>query len=182
MIRPNRRPRPQGAPETAVPATEVYDLMKFRRLAALSILSQYLALVAWGQQPGNTASESTKAAVSTHREGSKKTHAGSEPGRLHRGPTMLSGEVAESFGLPVVCDADANLYVRTAPDGIQALHKLSSKGERVAIFRANSADVKVNAAGAFALAPNGDLYQLIFALEITRYDSFTTETEASSPS
>jgi len=79
-------------------------------------------------------------------------------------------------------DADANLYVRTAPDCIQALHKLSSKGERVAIFRANSADVKVNAAGAFALAPNGDLYQLIFALEITRYDSFTTETEASSPS
>src|SRR2546421_195928 len=99
--------------------------MKFRRLAAFSILAQYFALVVWAQQPANTKPESAKATVSIPREGSEK--AASDPGRLHRGPTILSSEVAESFGLPVICDADANLYVRTAPDGIQALHKLSSK-------------------------------------------------------
>lgn len=98
-----------------------------------------------------------------------KSSAAAEPGRLHRSPMQQSPEPAESFGLPLVCDGDGNLYVRTAPDGIQAVHKLNSKGEKTALFLANSPTIKVDAGGSFAVTPDGNFYQLVFAHEITRY-------------
>jgi hypothetical protein len=72
-------------------------------------------------------------------------------------------ELAEGFALHLMCDADGNYYVRTNPEGNEGIRKLSPKGERVALFQAKSTDVKVNRAGYFSVAPDGNVYQLVHA-------------------
>jgi hypothetical protein len=143
--------------------------MRLRPLVRLCIIAQFLVPVGWGQQPAADGPKAAKATAPSAAEKDNKVSVAVAPRRLHKESAKPTSEIAESFGLPLVCDGDENLYLRTAPDGIQAVHKLSSQGKRVALFQPNSADVKVNAGGSFAVAQNGDFYQLIFAHEITRY-------------
>jgi hypothetical protein len=77
-------------------------------------------------------------------------------------------EMANSFLTPLVCDSDGNLYFRG--DGVDPIHKLNSKGEHLALFQASSnTDKKIDFTGYFALALDGDLYQLVFPHEFDRY-------------
>jgi hypothetical protein len=125
------------------------------------LLPPILALAAWGQLPGAPKQSGSTTA--------NKTLASAGHLRLRQEVMKITAEGADSFILPLVCDAGENLYLRTAPDGIQAIHKLNSKGKRVALFQANSPNVRVDAAVAFAVAPDESVYQLIFAHEIARY-------------
>lgn len=80
-------------------------------------------------------------------------------------------EIATEFYPPLRCDSDGNLYLRTEFAGVPAIHKLNSKGERVALFEASSnPDLKVDLAAYFALeAGGGELYELVYPPEINRY-------------
>lgn len=142
--------------------------MKGRSAVGYLTLVWCVALQGWTQTPVASSDNPTsrRAAPSG---ASLKNEASMNLPRLRREPMVSTKEIADSFGLPVVCDDDGNLYVRTDPDGVQALHKLNSKGQRIALFQATSPTVKVDAAGSFAVTPDGDLYQLIFAREINRY-------------
>jgi hypothetical protein len=78
-------------------------------------------------------------------------------------------EMATAFQAPLKCDSDGNFYFQSNPT-TPAIHKLNSKGEEIALFRPTSnPDFKVDAAIYFAIAPGGDLYQLVFPHEIKRY-------------
>jgi hypothetical protein len=81
-----------------------------------------------------------------------------------------SSEVISTLSDSLKCDHDGNLYVDTDQYGVSAIHKLNLKGDRVALFqpRANP-ERKIDLSVGFALGPNGDLYQLVFPHEITRY-------------
>lgn len=69
-------------------------------------------------------------------------------------------ELAESLSSPE-CDSDGSVYFITSPDGVRAIHKLNARGERVALFQPISPGVRVDMSLNFALARNGDVYQLI---------------------
>jgi hypothetical protein len=69
----------------------------------------------------------------------------------------------------MTCDSDGNLYLGGEPDGVPGIVKLNAKGERLAVFQPNSADLKVDRPGSFSIAPDGDVYQLIWAHELSRY-------------
>ena len=88
---------------------------------------------------------------------------------LVRVETITSpSEVAQSFLSPVRCDADGNLYFRQ--DAVDGVHKLNRKGEPVALFQAAAnTDKNIDAIAAFAIAPDGDLYQLVYPHEYDRY-------------
>jgi len=75
------------------------------------------------------------------------------------------------FYPPLKCDSDGNLYLRTEVGGVYGIHKLSPKGEKVAVFEADSnPDLKVDVAPYFALAANGgELYEIVYPHEINRY-------------
>jgi hypothetical protein len=76
--------------------------------------------------------------------------------------------VATGFLTPLKCDADGNLYYRQ--DELDAVHKLNSKGEQVKLFQAAAnTDKKIDAVASFALALDGDLYQLVAPHEFDRY-------------
>jgi len=81
----------------------------------------------------------------------------------------IASELAEVFSLPAKCDADGNLYVRTNPEGDEAIRKLSSKGERVTMFQAKSPDLKVNRPTYFSIGPDGDVYQIVNVWDIAQY-------------
>jgi hypothetical protein len=79
-----------------------------------------------------------------------------------------SAQLASGFLAPLKCDGDGSLYFRQ--DAIDAIHKLSPKGESVALFQAAAnTDKTIDGVAAFALAPNGDLYQLVYPHEFDRY-------------
>lgn len=139
--------------------------MKPRHLALLCTAACSLFLAGWSMQSGSDAppAKATTPVV-------KAAPSEAKARRLHKEMRKLPSEVAQSFVLPLVCDADGNLYLRTIPDGIQAIHKLNSQGERIGLYQAKSANVKVNFAYSLAVAPDGDIYQLVAAArEITRY-------------
>jgi len=82
---------------------------------------------------------------------------------------QTSGEIAVFFFSPMECDGEGNLYIQTDPEQ-PAIHKLNSKGERVAVFQPTSnPDRKIDISRSFAVVPSGELYELVFAHEITRY-------------
>jgi hypothetical protein len=83
----------------------------------------------------------------------------------------VPSEPAGMFVEPLQCDADDHLYLRTYSDGLPSIRKLNPKGERISIFQPTVApDLKVDFAGYFSVAPDGDVYQLIAAHEqVTRY-------------
>jgi hypothetical protein len=77
-------------------------------------------------------------------------------------------EVATGFLSPLKCDSDGNLYFRK--DHIDAVHKLNTKGEQVALFEAGaSTDKKIDGVASFAVTGDGSLYQLVNPHEFDRY-------------
>jgi hypothetical protein len=93
-------------------------------------------------------------------------------GHLVRVETVTApSELADGFLEPLRCDNDGNVYFRTEIAGAPAIHKLNAKGERIAVFEANSnPNLKVDAATYFAIDPNsGELYELVYPHEIHRY-------------
>ena len=80
------------------------------------------------------------------------------------------GEFATSFFRPFRCDDGGNFYVRTDLGGVEGVHKLNSKGERLALFEASSnPDLKIDVAAYFTVAEGGELYELVYPHEMTRY-------------
>ncbi len=77
--------------------------------------------------------------------------------------------VTTSFYPPFKCDSEGNVYFQNDPRA-PAIQKFNSKGEPVALFRpAPNTDKKLDIAGSFAVAPGGDLYELVFPHELSRY-------------
>jgi hypothetical protein len=127
-----------------------------------------MSFLSWAQQPNRNDSNSTgKVEPTEARQGEKAAVATQR--RLHLEVTPVPAEVAKVFQEPLKCDADGNLYLRTEPSGIGAIHKLNSKGEPVALYQPISPNVKVNQPLSFAISPDGEVSQLISALEPTRY-------------
>src|ERR1700683_235917 len=93
---------------------------------------------------------------------------GSAPRQLGVETIKIASEQAGAYN-GMTCDSDGNLYLRGEPDGVPGIVKLNAKGERLAVFQPKSADLKVDRGGAFSVAPDGDVYQLIWAREISRY-------------
>ncbi len=71
----------------------------------------------------------------------------------------------------VKCDGDGNVFFLSDTAGVSGIHKLNRKGERLAIFEADSnPDLKIDSAVHYALEPGGgEVYQLVFPHEINRY-------------
>ncbi len=81
-------------------------------------------------------------------------------------PSEMIGNVGR-----LACDSSGNIYLGMAdPYATDSVHKLNSKAELVATFRSDAnPDLKADLALAFSLSPTGELYQLVFPKEITRY-------------
>jgi len=77
-------------------------------------------------------------------------------------------ELATDFYPPLRCDSDGNLYFRR--DHLDAVHKISPKGEPLAQFQAAAnTNKKIDLVMSFTLGPNDDLYELVFPHEFDRY-------------
>jgi len=68
---------------------------------------------------------------------------------------------AGTFGFPLKCDQDGNLYLKNSIDGVPGIHKLDPEGRQMTVIQANAAapDVKIAAAHYFSIAKNGYVYQ-----------------------
>ena len=91
--------------------------------------------------------------------------------RLVRTETVpVSSMMALGFDNPLVCDENENIYIRTDESGVDAVTKISPKGEKLAVFEAyrNPDLPKIDAATYFAVSGT-TLYQLVFPHEVTRY-------------
>jgi len=82
-------------------------------------------------------------------------------------PSLMVG----LFRIPLRCDGEGNFYLREDAQARSPIHKLNAKGENLAVFDATSnPNFKVDVAGYFAPDPDGgDLYEIVFPHEITRY-------------
>ncbi len=140
--------------------------MLFRN-AGLLCVCLLLSVLSWSQRPNKEqASAKADPAPST-----KQTDGADERYKhLTRVETVTSpAEFANLFVPPLHCDGDGNIYYQTNP-AAPAIHKLNTKGERVAVYQASAnPNLKVDLSGSFAIAANGDVYELIFAHEINRY-------------
>jgi hypothetical protein len=143
--------------------------MKVTRIIWLCTLAEAMSFMCWAQQANRQDSNSKGTGEPTDTRQSKKATAVATQRRLHREVTPVHSEIAQVFQEPLKCDADGNLYLRTEPSGIGAIHKLNSKGERIALFQPISPNIKVNAPLSFAISPGGEVYQLISAFEKTPY-------------
>jgi hypothetical protein len=82
----------------------------------------------------------------------------------------VASEVAGTVDEPLTCDSDGNIYLQSEQHGVSGVRKINPKGQRVALFQPNAnPDLKIDLVGYFALKEGGELYQLVFAREITRY-------------
>jgi len=142
---------------------------KLRALICLCGIAPPLALASWGQQTGPKVATAPKTATPATTETGKEASDSLPHNRLHTELMKINSEFAEVFLEPLRCDADGNLYLRTDPSGVGAIHKLNGKGEQVALFEPTSTDIKIDFPASFAIAPDGIVYQLIIAHEITRY-------------
>jgi len=131
-------------------------------LGAANCMGQAPAVI-----PAQNAAQPNAAAKSSATK-QKPTSASANRG-LSIETVKVPSELAQTFAFPLKCDADGSLFFRTSPDGFDAIHKLSPKGERLAVFQPNSPDVKVDHAEYFSIGPDGDIYQIIIAHEIKRY-------------
>ena len=86
--------------------------------------------------------------------------------RLHVEMIKAPSEVAEALAGPPKCDSHGDIYLKTTPDGVSAIHKLNAKGERVALFQPKSPSLQIDFSAYFSIAPNSDLYELVYAREI----------------
>jgi hypothetical protein len=82
----------------------------------------------------------------------------------------VPSEVTNSFGRPLACDEDGNVYLRTEYGGSGAVNKISLKGQKVAVFQAspNPSFEKIDIAGYFSVWDD-NLYQLVFPHVLDRY-------------
>jgi hypothetical protein len=81
-------------------------------------------------------------------------------------------EPAQIFARPLRCDGDGNLYLSLGWGKVRLIRKLDSTGKRTALFdvAAAQADVKPQVTGDFAVAPDGEVFQYVFAEnDINRY-------------
>ena len=81
---------------------------------------------------------------------------------------------SEDVGLiyePIRCDRDRNIYFEADADGISGIRKLAPNGERLALFQpgANPDFKKIDSTNYFSVADSGELYELVFPHELTRY-------------
>jgi hypothetical protein len=75
--------------------------------------------------------------------------------------TVASSDTTAVFTMPLQCDADGNVYLKSDTDGFPDIHKISPKGERMASFVPTScSDIKVHLAGEFFVASDGRVYQV----------------------
>jgi hypothetical protein len=82
---------------------------------------------------------------------------------------VTPAEMATEFYPPLKCDSEGNVYLQTDP-GAPAIHKLNSKGERVAVFSPSSnPDLKIDYSKYFSITTSGELYELVLPHEINRY-------------
>ncbi len=130
-----------------------------RALALLLVMSAWL-------QPSN-AQSSGKTAV-TGEQGVVV------PSRVLTVATVLTlpTQVASRFRQPLSCDQDGNLYLESDEFGFPGIHKISPKGEQLAIFQATSnPDLRlIDLSQSFALAQDSELYELVYPHgQITRY-------------
>lgn len=79
---------------------------------------------------------------------------------------------AGEFYPPLKCDADGNIYIQNDPTS-PGVRKLNPKGERVRDFRATSTDLRVDVAPYFNVSGDGELYELVYAHEVTSRYVFT---------
>jgi hypothetical protein len=102
---------------------------------------------------------------------SSRPEKGHASGYLVPTHTVAAGsEMATSFSHPLICDGDGNLYLQSDNYGVSGVRKLNAKAERVALFQPNAnADLKIDGVGYFSVGQIGELYQLVFPHEITRY-------------
>jgi hypothetical protein len=101
----------------------------------------------------------------------KKVDKQSTTGHLTPVETIVSpSELASGFDQPFTCDNDGNLYLQSERFGVSGVRKLNPKGERTVLFQPSAnPDFRLDGVGDYALSPSGELYQIVFPHEITRY-------------
>lgn len=140
---------------------------RFFSICALACLS---APICVAQVPASAPKETTRAADPADPLTAKAKMAGQHAHRsLSIETKKFPSELAEVFSLPPRCDADGNFYIRTNPEGDEAIRELNPKGERVALFQAKSPDLKVNRPTSFSISPGGDVYQIVHVWDIPQY-------------
>jgi hypothetical protein len=137
-----------------------------RSKVGIVCMSCFLACSAsWGQSSSPSSPSASKGTTKN------SAHASSLEGHLAVVQTVEAP--AETIGTvgDLTCDHDGYIYLGTAdPYAPDAVHKLNSKGEKVASFQSDAnPDLKIDVSLSFALGPSGELYQLVFPKEITRY-------------
>lgn len=127
------------------------------------------AILATSLGPGAVAQLVNKQQSSTAARGTMP--AARLDGELVRSQTITSTEAIASFHLPLRCDADGNIYLRTESGPLSAILKLNPKGERLSVFEPSSSpNFKIDVAAYFDLDQDGrDVYELVFPHEINRY-------------
>jgi hypothetical protein len=101
----------------------------------------------------------------------KKVDQQSTTGHLAPVETIVSpSELASGFDQPFTCDNNGNLYLQSERFGTSGVRKINLKGERTVLFRPSAnPEFRLDGVGSFALSPSGELYQIVFPHEITRY-------------
>lgn len=87
------------------------------------------------------------------------------------GTVVVPSELASNYVTPLQCDSRGDLYLLSDHYGVSAIRKLSPKGEQEAILQPTAApDLgRLDVVGSFGLGPDGDVYEIVFPHEITRY-------------
>ena len=137
------------------------------RSVGLLYFSLVMSVFSWSQQPNKEQAN----AKANPAQLSKNNDEGARNYRhLTRVETVTSAaEFTNLFHPPLYCDGDGNMYFQTNP-ARPAIYKLNAKAERVGLYQASAnPDLKVDLSRSFAVADDGDVYELIFAHEITRY-------------
>lgn len=146
------------------------------QLIRLCLAAGVCAANCWGQAPAPSSANAATAQPAsvaakpsaTSENGVGKT--GREQDARHLGieTVKIASEHAGVFS-GLKCDSDGNFYLRGDPDGVPGIIKLNAKGERMAVLQPNSPDVKVHRGGDFFITPDGEVYQVIWAREVSRY-------------
>jgi len=81
---------------------------------------------------------------------------------------------SEEVGLiyePIRCDGEGNVYFEADASGISGIRKLAPNGDRLAMFQpgTNPDFNKIDFASYFSVVDHGELYELVFPHELTRY-------------
>jgi hypothetical protein len=90
----------------------------------------------------------------------KKTSGGLAARGLRIETIKVESEMAPVFA-GLRCDGDGNVYIQVSPDGLTGILKFDPKGKRLAVFKPASSNFKVGRGVNFAVAPDGDVYQVI---------------------